>query len=160
MATLVKVKRRTLYPQVDPTNLLNNQSGRTILITGGGTGIGLAIAKAFVTASAARVIIIGRRANVLESASEELKAIEGTTEILSRSCDITDAESLKKMWRWVKDVDSNVDTLILNAVLSSRSTSISDETEKVWGFFETNVLANMRLTEAFLAQGAETGNVF
>lgn len=159
MTTLVKVKHRSLYPQVDPKNPLNNQSGRTILITGGGSGIGLAIAKAFVTASAARVIIIGRRANVLESASEELKAIGGTTEILSRSCDITDAESLKKMWEWVKDTSGNVDTLILNAVLSNPRTSISDKTEKVWKFFEMNVLANMRLTEAFLAQGAQTGKV-
>ena len=45
--------------------------GKLALITGGGTGIGLGIAKAFIAANA-KVVITGRREEVLISACEEL----------------------------------------------------------------------------------------
>lgn len=44
---------------------------KIVLVTGGGTGLGFAIAKCFVE-SGARVIISGRRADVLEKACEQL----------------------------------------------------------------------------------------
>jgi meso-butanediol dehydrogenase/(S,S)-butanediol dehydrogenase/diacetyl reductase len=46
-------------------------SGRTVLITGGGTGIGLATARAFVAAGA-DVVITGRRTDVLTGAVESV----------------------------------------------------------------------------------------
>src|SRR5256885_1735128 len=45
--------------------------GETALITGGGTGLGLGIATSFVQAGA-RVVLVGRRADVLEKAAQEL----------------------------------------------------------------------------------------
>ncbi len=44
-------------------------SGKTALVTGGGTGIGLGIAQAL-AAAGCRVIIAGRRESVLEKACE------------------------------------------------------------------------------------------
>src|SRR5665213_2871022 len=43
-------------------------SGETALITGGGTGLGLGIARCF-TAAGAQVVIVGRRKEVLASAA-------------------------------------------------------------------------------------------
>src|SRR3954447_20972820 len=45
--------------------------GETALITGGGTGIGLGVARYF-AASGARVIIAGRRENVLRDAVDQI----------------------------------------------------------------------------------------
>src|SRR5262252_574785 len=45
--------------------------GETALITGGGTGLGLGIATSFVQAGA-RVVLVGRRADVLKSAVKKL----------------------------------------------------------------------------------------
>ena len=42
--------------------------GETALITGGGTGLGFGIASSFVRAGA-RVVLVGRRAGVLEKAA-------------------------------------------------------------------------------------------
>src|SRR4051794_10204603 len=55
---------------LDATSLFR-LDGETAVITGGGTGIGLATAKAF-AASGARVVIVGRREDVLQSAITEI----------------------------------------------------------------------------------------
>ena len=48
---------------------MNNQ---TVLITGGGTGIGLGIARCMLEAGAVKVILVGRREDVLQEACKEL----------------------------------------------------------------------------------------
>jgi len=50
--------------------MFQNQSTRTVLVTGGSSGIGKAIARSFVTE--AQVIIVGRDAQKLERAAAEL----------------------------------------------------------------------------------------
>ena len=50
-----------------------NLTGKRVLITGGSSGIGLAIAHALI-AEGARMVITGRRADVLETALASLKA--------------------------------------------------------------------------------------
>jgi NADP-dependent 3-hydroxy acid dehydrogenase YdfG len=46
-------------------------TGETAIITGGGSGLGLGIARCFVQAGA-KVVLVGRRAEVLEQAAKEL----------------------------------------------------------------------------------------
>lgn len=158
---LTKATHRTPYPGIDPLNpqLSKYQNGRSILITGGGAGIGLAISRAFVLASAARVIIIGRRPDVLNTAVSEFRTLSNKTEILSRVCDITNPSDLKSLWSWLETCKISIDTLILNAGVTQDTLSFLSNPEDVWKFFEGNVLANLRLTRSFLSQGSKTGKV-
>ncbi|MCF8085116.1 MAG: SDR family NAD(P)-dependent oxidoreductase, partial [Deltaproteobacteria bacterium] len=55
-----------------------NLKGKTALITGGGTGIGAAIAKRFIQ-DGARICITGRRQEVLDQVAESLPADSVTT---------------------------------------------------------------------------------
>lgn len=55
-------------------------SGKNAFVTGGGSGIGLACAKAF-AADGANVLIMGRSEERLAGAADELKAIEGAGEV-------------------------------------------------------------------------------
>ncbi|HEU5269117.1 MAG TPA: SDR family oxidoreductase [Jatrophihabitans sp.] len=64
---------------------------RTAVVTGGGTGIGKAIAAALV-ADGARVYITGRRAEVLEATAAELG--DPVTPVV---CDATDPEQLRRL---------------------------------------------------------------
>jgi gluconate 5-dehydrogenase len=64
-----------------------NLEGELALITGGGTGIGYAIASAFVDAGAS-VVIVGRRADVLRDAAEQLGP-----KVFPITHDVTDLDS-------------------------------------------------------------------
>ncbi|KAK0197824.1 short-chain dehydrogenase [Armillaria mellea] len=84
-------------------------SGPVGLITGGGTGIGLAIAKAFAT-NGAKVYITGRRLDVLENAAASITDIPGT--IVPLRMDVTDEESVQAGAKHVEGIDGKLDILV------------------------------------------------
>lgn len=82
---------------------------KLVLITGGGTGLGLAMAKAFAKYGA-RVIISGRREDVLKSACEEIGSNASY-----ENFDITNFEAIPN---WIASIESrngSIDVLINNA---------------------------------------------
>ena len=68
---------------------------RRILITGGGTGLGRAMARRFAELGA-RVIICGRRGAVLEATAADLHAATGVP-VATETCDIRDAAAVEAM---------------------------------------------------------------
>jgi NAD(P)-dependent dehydrogenase (short-subunit alcohol dehydrogenase family) len=75
--------------------------GKRILITGGGTGLGKAMARRFMGLGAS-VYVCGRRKDVLQQTESELAHLTGGT-ILSIGCDVRERESVEQMieaiWR-------------------------------------------------------------
>jgi NAD(P)-dependent dehydrogenase (short-subunit alcohol dehydrogenase family) len=75
--------------------------GKSILVTGGGSGLGKEISKAL-AAKGARVHICGRRTQVLDSAAKEISA-GAAQAVLPHICDIRDADQVETMmsaiWR-------------------------------------------------------------
>jgi NAD(P)-dependent dehydrogenase (short-subunit alcohol dehydrogenase family) len=88
-------------------------SGRTALITGGGTGLGLSMAKRFAQLGAS-VVICGRRAPVLAEAAEAIREVGGPGGVDAHVCDVRDPESVKVLMDavWTK---SPADILVNNA---------------------------------------------
>ncbi len=70
-------------------------SHKRILVTGGGGGLGLEIARAYAHHGAA-VHICGRRANLLEDAAREISEQTGS-EVRGHVCDVRDAASVDAM---------------------------------------------------------------
>jgi len=70
-------------------------AGKSILVTGGGSGLGLEISRAL-AAKGAIVHICGRRANVLEAAAAEIGA-GATGKVHWHTCDIRDADQVDAM---------------------------------------------------------------
>lgn len=127
------------------------------LRTGAGTGIGLAIAKAFAQAGALRIIITGRRSGVLEDAQKKIEADAqqfGTnTEVLVRPSDVSDRKAVAALWEDLENRAIEVDVLVLNAAkmisdggLGPLSNSTVDD---IWNSYETNVLGPLSMAAWF-----------
>ncbi len=85
-----------------------NIDGNTILITGGATGIGLALAEEFLRAGS-EVIVCGRRKSRLQNAKHKLPAIH------VRQCDVSVESERQDLFRWVTTHFSQLNMLVNNA---------------------------------------------
>lgn len=115
-----KTIHRSSYPSISPTNPANSAAGKVIFVTGGGSGIGLGIADAFVKAGAKSVTIIGRRENVLAQGKAQLEKA-GSSKILTFQADVVDAPALKAAFEGTEKASGKVDVLVGNAGYSTLS---------------------------------------
>lgn len=97
--------------------------GKTALITGGGTGLGFGISRAFINAGA-RVIITGRRENVLNEACEKLG--EQSDYIVN---DITQLNTLPSLVEKIESKFAPLDILVNNAGvnLKKHTSEVTDQ---------------------------------
>ncbi|KAJ8104916.1 hypothetical protein ONZ43_g7632 [Nemania bipapillata] len=87
------------YAGISPSRPELSQAGKTVVITGGSSGIGYGIAQGFVAASAARVIILGRRADVVAAAATRLASAPGYAgRVDGVPCDIADPPAVDAFW--------------------------------------------------------------
>ncbi len=122
--------------------------GETALITGGGTGIGFAIADCFVRAGA-RVVIVGRREEELQAAVAKLG------DAASHIChDVTMLEGADEL---VKRAGAPVSILVNNAGNHLKKRAIETSPEEFQSVMETHVLASHALTRAVLPGMIERG---
>ncbi|MFG2822399.1 SDR family NAD(P)-dependent oxidoreductase [Kitasatospora sp. NPDC048365] len=114
---------------------------RNVVVTGGGTGIGLEVARRF-TRAGERVVIVGRRRAVLESAAAELGP-----QVTPLVCDLADPDAVEAA---LAELPGEIDVLVNNA--GSRETVIGAGPHAAlarWrGDFERNVLTAVLLTES------------
>ncbi|KAF2761912.1 NAD(P)-binding protein [Pseudovirgaria hyperparasitica] len=80
-----------------------------IVVTGGGTGIGLAIASALAHSGAKRVYILGRRLDLLQDAACQYH------NVTPLQCDVTSIDSIRTAVEVVRKESDHVDVLINNA---------------------------------------------
>ncbi len=103
--------------------------GKTALITGSGTGIGLAIATKFVE-NGASVIILGRRKEVLEAAAKQLEGKipenSGASVRIFAGVDVADETAMNNMFDSLKNDNVTVDYIINNAGVSGPVTCFAN----------------------------------
>ena len=83
-------------------------SGNTILITGGATGIGLALAELFAK-SGNQVVICGRRQGRLDEAERRIPGLR------AMRCDISDGKQREALYEWTCKNFGDVNVLVNNA---------------------------------------------
>ncbi len=91
------------------SDLLQN---RTVLVTGGGSGLGLSMTKKFASLGA-RVAITGRSEERLQEAAQEIDA--SGERVLTHACDVRDFGQVEAMVRAVSERWGGIDVLVNNA---------------------------------------------
>jgi NADP-dependent 3-hydroxy acid dehydrogenase YdfG len=97
-------------PNFDISNLFGVR-GIVAVITGGGSGLGLYVAKALDANGARAVYIVGRRQETLEKAAKQ--AINGT--IIPLQGDVTSKESLEAIAERVRKEQGFINVLLANS---------------------------------------------
>jgi len=132
--------------------------GTTAIVTGGGSGIGLAIARELATLGA-RVVIAGRKADKLARAAEQLRSETGGT-IHDIPCNIRDEEQVKALMAKTVELGGRIDFLVNNAGGQFPSPAAWIRTKGWNAVVETNLTGTfLCCREAFLASMEEHGGV-
>lgn len=112
-----KTWHSTAYPSISPTRPELSQKGKTVLITGGGTGIGAATAHAFAQAGAARIALLGRREQPLLDTKVSIQKQYPGVEVFTAPTDVTKANEVNAAFEAFVPLDSGkkIDVVVSNA---------------------------------------------
>lgn len=119
---------------------------KSVVVTGGASGLGFAIAGAF-AANGARVVIIGRNTAKLARAE---KTIGGSVRGLT--FDLNDLDRLPDLARLIRAACGDVDVLVNNAGVHLKKDALKTTTKEFMGIVRTNQAAVFALTRE-LAKG-------
>jgi len=111
---------------------------KVALITGGGRGIGKAIAMAYAS-EGARLALCARTTSELEQTCEEIRKLK--TECEGWTCDVSQEEPVKEMVESVKRRFGRIDVLVNNAGVMTRPVPITDVEVKKWDY---TIAVNLR----------------
>ena len=87
--------------------------GKTIVVTGGGTGLGKAMASYF-SALGSNVVITSRKLEVLTETAKEIEK-KTNNSVLAVSCDVRNIEDVERLYKESVDTFGAVDVLVNNA---------------------------------------------
>lgn len=119
--------------------------GETAMITGGGTGLGLGMARCFVAAGA-RVVLVGRRKEELAKAAAELGP-----DAVGISHDVTNFSEAKTLaGHAAEKAGAPVSILVNNAGIHLKKTAVETTTEEFEAVLRTHVLGAHALSAAIL----------
>lgn len=130
---------------------------RTAVISGGGTGIGLAVARALLE-DGMRVMLVGRRAEVLAGAAKDLSLL-GPVEF--EAVDLSDATATESaMGRVVERLDGRIDVVVANAGRGAQRGTDLASTKAAWmDAVEGNTITAVLLVEALRPHLSDTGRL-
>ncbi|HKP33097.1 MAG TPA: SDR family NAD(P)-dependent oxidoreductase [Chitinophagaceae bacterium] len=120
-----------------------NRSNNKILITGGGTGIGLGLTERFLSENNT-VIICGRREEILKEAASKFPGL------ITRVCDVANEDDRNELYNWISNDHPDLNVFVNNAGIQNWM-DIGDEKffEKAKQEVEINILAPLHLTSLF-----------
>ena len=118
--------------------------GKVALITGAGSGLGLAMARCMASAGA-KVILVGRRLDVLEHA-----ALEIGSAAYPMAFDITQSDDVAAFVARIEQQFGRIDILVNNAGVHCKKPIEETSYSDFQGLMDTHVMASFNLTRALV----------
>ena len=120
---------------------------KVVVVTGGSSGLGKAIARAFAQRGA-QVVIAARRADLLAAVADEFRA-DGL-EVAAVAADITRPEDVERLCAKTIERFGRLDVLVNNAGRSTRGRIADTSADEFRELLDLNVVALVRCTQAAL----------
>jgi len=132
-------------------------AGKVALVTGGGSGIGAAVARALAR-EGAEVVICGRRVQALDATRNEIGRLGGTAAAVP--ADLTRREDVVRLVEAIRARFGRLDALVNNAGILGAHAPIAEYPEDVWdAVVAANLTAVFRLTKAALPLMPRGGSI-
>lgn len=121
---------------------------KVAVITGGGTGIGLATARLFAQ-SGYYVIITGRDAKRLKRAADNIS--KKSAQVTAIACDVRDPASVNRLFSEIGKRHASIDVLLNNAGVAHTLTPVDQLPVETWkDVIDTNLTGMFLVTRAVL----------
>jgi NAD(P)-dependent dehydrogenase (short-subunit alcohol dehydrogenase family) len=151
-----KTYHTSAYPAINPYLPSLSSEGKNVVITGGGSGIGSEIARAFAQSGAATIALLGRTEDSLLKMKKEIEAEYKTTKVNTYVADIIHSTALEHSLKIHAQTYGKLHVLVANAgVLPSKQSLFETSSEDWYNGFEINVKGNFNLVRAFLPLAAK-----
>ncbi|KAF2720484.1 oxidoreductase [Polychaeton citri CBS 116435] len=143
------------YPSLSPTRPELSAKGKTVVITGGGTGIGAETGCYFAKAGASRIALLGRREQPLLENKASIEQEFPNVEVFVASTDVTKKDQVDAAFE--KFVGSGkIDVMVSNAAIAGPLESIENvDGEKFLDGVQQNLRGSLFVAKAFLRFAAK-----
>lgn len=140
---LLHGERKPLYAQISYLSPNNRLSGKKIVVTGGNRGLGLSMAKKFIS-EGAEVLITGR-------SSDELNKVATDLGCKCKCLDVQNTIAFNGFFKEVSEVMGGVNCLVSNAGISLHEQSFFDVSEETFEKqINTNLKGNVFLLQEYI----------
>ncbi len=129
-------------------------TGKGAVVTGGGRGIGVAVARKLTRAGAA-VVVAARSENEIEAVADGLRVAGRTAHAVA--CDVTDPDSVAAMAARARELLGSVDVVVNNAGIARSAPFLKVSLEQWETVHRVNATGPLLVTQAFLPGMLERG---
>lgn len=142
--------RQDVYPAIDPKNFENRFTGKVVVVTGSGRGIGREIALSFAK-SGASVAITGRTKEQVDATTKEVRSLLGKdAKAIGVVADGLKREDLERLVKEVTEDLGEIDVLVCNAGTNTFMPFHLTAADDWWYSMEINVRSPVELTRLVL----------
>lgn len=128
--------------------------GKTVLITGGGSGIGEAMAYQYAQ-KGTNVILTGRRIETLEKVQQKCR--EFGVQAWCKTVDVEQTASIDELVAWIRTEGHLIDFLLLNAGISQRALTLETDIHVDRRLMEVNYFGGIYLVKSLKDMFLERG---
>lgn len=149
-----------VYPAISPTRPENSAKGKSVVITGGGTGIGAETARSFAQAGAARIALLGRREQPLLETRASILEKFPEIEVFTAPTDITKKSQVDTAFAQFTRDQTKVDIMISNAATAFPKESVRDiDPDAFLNVVHVSFAGALLVAQAFLRHAASNAVV-
>ncbi|KAH0555671.1 hypothetical protein GP486_006383 [Trichoglossum hirsutum] len=148
-----KTWHTTTYASIDPELPQLSAKGKFVVVTGGGSGVGPAIVRAFARAGAVHIGILGRTKASLVATKRSIESEFPNVAIHVAVADISSESAVNTAFSTFRSLSGGrpVDIFVNNAAYLPDPTPAKDASvDEWWRGYEVNVKGSLILTQAFL----------